>query len=434
MFVIAAKLAMVGLGLLGVYAVIRIGETLGGASAGVLCGVLAALFPPSIVYGSRCMSEMASGTLCVVAVLLALGRQQWKLALAGCVAALAIFVRYQSGIVALGLFAWLVMQRRRREALVYATAALVTGLAGGLLDWLTWGAPFHSFVTYVRFNLVEGQSANFGTEPFSYYFTVAWSAVGISIIAIAVGLWTSARSAAGLLAIVVVYVLAHALVGHKEFRFIMPIVPLMLALAGVGLAALLARVRARGERATTPPERRARAARRQRDRTAGAAVRVGEAPQNRIATPVWIVAGVVALAMGWQTARASFEDFGQQHPPVSGSQPLWHRQEAINRLLWTAGEQPDLCGLALIGYGPVWTGGFTYLHRDVPVVWATPEDALSKPGLGVFGASANYVLTDAGATLPAGYTTAAIIGASKLARRSGPCSAPPAAFSRVFPK
>ena len=138
--------------------------------------------------------------------------------------------------------------------------------------------------------------------------------------------------------------------------------------------------------------------------------------------------------MGWNTARASFDDFGQRHGLLSGPQPLWHTGEAVNRLLWAVGEQPDLCGLALVGYGPIWTGGYTYLHRDVPILWETPVEAFAQPGLGAVGASTNYVLTGAQIPLPEGYATVEIIGEAKLARRSGPCAAPPDSYTRLFPK
>jgi phosphatidylinositol glycan class B len=427
--VIAAKLLMVVVALAGIYGSMRLAERLGGREAAVLCGVLAALFPPAIVYGSRCMTEMASGPLCVFAALLALDTERWKLVLAGGLAALAIYLRYQNGIITAGLFGWLLAARRRRAALAYAAGAVVVGLAGGFLDLWTWGAPFHSFVTYLRFNLIEGRSADFGVEPFAYYATVPWSAVGVSILAVAVGLWECARRAAGFLVIVLAYVFAHMLVGHKELRFMMPVVPLMLALSGVGLAIFIDRF----HRAPAPARtRRTRGAQRRRDAAAQSVA--GTASPFGVRATVWLVAGVLALGMSWRTARASFEDFGEHHPPFAGTEPLWHTFEAANRLLWVAGERPDICGLGLIGYGPVWTGGYSYLHRDVPIVWATPGEALASPGLGDVGAAANYVLAPTEIGLPPAYVLVDTIGEAKLARRSGSCAPPPAAYSRRLPK
>jgi phosphatidylinositol glycan class B len=426
--IVSAKLLMVVLALAGVYAAMRIGELLGGPEAGVLSGVLAALFPPSIVYGSRCMTEMASGPLCLIAVLLAFDTRRWRLVLAGCVAALAIYLRYQNGLIAVGLLGWLLAERRGRAALAFALGAVMIGVAGGFLDLYTWGAPFHSLLAYVRFNLIEGRSAAFGVEPPAYYLEVFWSAVGVSSVAVGLGLLASTRRAPGLLGIVFLYVVAHTLVPHKEFRFLMPIMPLMLTLSGVGLARLIGHLLARPDVTRAPGRRR-------RQRRSGDPGGSPTPAVTRVRAPIWVVAGVLAVAMAWRSAHASFDDFGQRgRAPFSGVQPLWHTQEAVNRLLWAASTQPDLCGLGLVGYGPVWTGGYAYLHRDVPMLWATPNDALAQPHLGTLGAATNYVLTHANVALPAEYATVRTIGAAKLAHRSGSCAPPPASYTRRFPK
>jgi|SRR6185503_9097283 len=394
--VVSAKLGMAALALAGIYASMRIAEKLAGPEAGVICGLLSAAFPPSIVYGSRCMSEMASGPLIAIVVLLTLDRDRRKLILAGCLAGLTIFLRFQNGLIVVALLGWLLAQRRGHHAGLYAVGAAVTGLAGGVLDLLTWGSMFHSFVTNVRFNLIEGRSAEYGVAPAWYYMEVFWSAIGVSAVAVVAGFAAVARRATGLLLIVLLYVAAHTAVPHKEFRFLMPIVPLMLALSGAGLAVLIGRV-------WNMPK-------------AGAPLHV---------RPVaWVVAGVLAATMGWRAAYATFDDFGQREEPLSGPQSVWHAFEEVNRLLWVAGERADLCALAMVEHGPVWSGGYTYFHRDVPIIWM----------IGVDPAPANYVLAHVDIPLPADYATVETIGQARLARRPGGCSAPPPAYTRLFPK
>jgi GPI mannosyltransferase 3 len=397
--IVSAKLGMAALAIVGVYASMRIAEKLAGPEAAVIGGILAAAFPPSIVYGSRCMTEMASGPLIAVAVLLTFDRSRTKLIVAGCLAGLIIYLRFQNGLITAGLLAWLLGQRRWRDAGFYALGATVTGLAGGLLDLFTWGTVFHSFVTNVRFNLIEGRSAEYGVASAWYYLEVFWTAVGMSAIAIVIGLGAAARRATGLLAIVLVYAAAHTGVAHKEFRFLMPIVPVMLGLAGAGLAVFISRF----------------SQRRKADRKLGA---------RPVRPVVWIVAGVLAAAMGLQTVNASFEDFGQYDGPLLGPQPLWHYGESVNRLFWTAGARADLCGLAVVTYAPLWSGGYTYLHRDVPILWmmAVEKDA------------ANYVVAPVELPLSPEYSVIETIGDARLARRPGSCSAPPPGYTRLFPK
>ena len=133
-----------------------------------------------------------------------------------------------------------------------------------------------------------------------------------------------------------------------------------------------------------------------------------------------VLCGALAAAMASRTAGASFDDFGQRYG-LTGSHPLWHRMEAVNRLLWSAGTQPDLCGLSLVGSHPIWTGGYTYLHRDVPILSGMPSDQ-----------STNYLLAEPPHALPAGYEVVDRVADATLARRPGPCTPPPASFTRLF--
>jgi len=414
--VISAKLAMVVLALIGIYASMRIAERLGGGDAAILCGVLGAFLPPLIVYGSRCMTEMASAPLCALAVLLLLDTARWKVVLAGCLAALAVFLRYQNGVIAAALLGVLIVQQRHRDAMRYAAGALMIGFLGGMLDLFTWGTPFHSFVAYVRFNLVEGRSAAFGVEPPDYYIETLWSAVGWPSIAVAAGLAASASRAPALLAVVLLYIVAHTFVGHKELRFLMPVVPLALALSGIGLARLIERM----VHPPAPPGTRER----QRHRHARRQPRRDVAPTLSVRNATWALAAVLGGAMAWHTAHATFDDFGQRRGPLSGQHSVWHTVEDVNRLLWHAGAQPDLCGLALVGYGPIWTGGYTYLHRDVPILW----------GPSIETGAANYALAPTTFEVPGDFRTIATIGEAKLVRRPGDCGTPPEGYTRVFPK
>ena len=38
-------------------------------------------------------------------------------------------------------------------------------------------------------------------------------------------------------------------------------------------------------------------------------------------------------------------------------------------LLAEVGTKPDVCGVGIVGPAWRWTGGYSYLHRDVPLVW-----------------------------------------------------------------
>ena len=65
---------------------------------------------------------------------------------------------------------------------------------------------------------------------------------------------------------------------------------------------------------------------------------------------------------------------------------------------------------------PYWTGGYTYLHRRVPILWSAARADFS---------AANYVLMGPGQKMDdARYASLAQSGAYVLYRREGTCTRP----------
>jgi phosphatidylinositol glycan class B len=396
--VVLAKLFMVALALVGVYATIRIAERLGGANAGALAGLLAATFPASLIFGHRCMAEMASGPVLALAVLLWLDGDRRRMFLAGLLASAAIFLRFQNGLVTLGLLVTLLGSARRREALAFVAGGTAGLLGGEILDWITWGAPFHSLLTYLRYNL--GRSAAYGVSSWSYYLQTAWSSTGVSSLAIAAGViaaWYRARS---LVVVAIAFVVVHSFVPHKEYRFLMPVVPLVLALAAVGLETLFARFRR-----TTP--------------------RGNDRRPRRLPAAVACIA--MCTLMGAKAVDATFASTGQWSDQAEGPTSVWHHGEGANLALADAGTRRDLCAVLLAGLGAVWSGGFTYLHRDVPFL-----EFQNMPNPGDLLPFANYVVLSPAVDPPPGYAPVQQFRDWSVRRREGKCVPPLPGLSRSF--
>ena len=117
--------------------------------------------------------------------------------------------------------------------------ALMGGLAvpivlSGLLDWVTWGRPFHSLIAYVYFQTVGGVANSVGPNPIYSYLGwewVAWGGFGVVIVLCAI--YGGLRLPLLLLTVVIIFAV-HTAVSHKEYRYISPALPLIVTLAGVG--------------------------------------------------------------------------------------------------------------------------------------------------------------------------------------------------------
>jgi hypothetical protein len=388
---LVGKLLMAACSALAFYPALRLARSLGGATAAVLVALVGLCFPTALLFGSRALGEVVSAALIAWAAWLTLDparavRRERDCGLAGLLVGLAVFVRYQSGLVLLALGFLLLVQRQWRGLWRFARAAGLVAIAGGALDWLTWGRPFQSLLLYLRYNLVEGQAAQWGTAPATFFLQTAWQSTGWALAPLGIGLLCGMHRTWRLVLVLSVFVLAHSLVPHKEFRFLVPVMPLFFAAVGVGLTVLV-------------------------ERLAPARARV------------WVAVGLgtaLAFVMAWRSSQLTFEDLGQPMDAdldaSAGPPSAWHAFEGVNRLLARAGRQSDLCGLATAGVNAFWTGGYTYLHRRVPLLWQAGASEL---------AAANYLIVAPPVDLrPPGYGPIDQERGYRLLKRAGTCRPP----------
>ncbi|TSC29460.1 hypothetical protein [Corallococcus sp. Z5C101001] len=294
---------------------------------------LFALASVPLYFAPRAMSENASVLPVVLGLALALPKDASRRALvAGAsLLGLAVLLRLQNGVFCAGLLGVLLARRRWREAAVALGVLSGWALAFGLLDKLTWGRWFHSAIVYLDFNVVQGKAAQWGTEPFGYYPRILRTAMPVlSVVTGALALLALPR-AWGLSALTAAFFLLHALQPHKELRFLVPVLPLFAALAGVGLDSVLRALRGGPARATAT---------------------------------VAVVAG--ALLSGAGAGALTFGEVGQ-YEHVRPKDSAWDDQGAVNRLLEAAGRRDDVCGLKVEAVHLAWTGGYSYFHRKVPL-------------------------------------------------------------------
>ena len=270
------------------------------------------------------------------------------------------------------------MRHQWRAALV-STAGLAVGLGIlGLVDAATWGSPFQSAITYVQYTAFSGGAARWGTGSVAYYpiylFSATWPA-GLLLFPLALLGFARAR---GLSIVVVIYLAAHLVTPHKELRFLLPLLPFVCALAAAGLEV------------TRPLFRRV--------------------PFAVLTAALLMAAAIPNLLI----SSVTFGDLGAYlGVPAKAAGSILDAGGPENRLLLRANRQADLCGLRVESETLANVGGYTYLHRDVPLY------DLDSPGTD--SGSYNYVIAPSGAG--AGEVVAAD-GLRELVRVSAGCPHP----------
>jgi GPI mannosyltransferase 3 len=313
-----------------------------GWQGGLLAALLCAAFPLLVRFSIHTLSELAS-ILCMVSALVLTGELaeparragRGKALVAGVLLGLGICLRIQHAPVALVAVLWLLVARRFRSlALVAAGAALPAALFG-LVDLLTWGKPFGSFIAYVRFNLLEGGATHFGSQPRLWYARLFSGRLPLGLPLLGILCVLGIRATWPFFSAALALALALSTQAHKEERFAMLFWPLMLIPAAATVGAWLA-----ARAAQQPP--------------AGSA----PAPSRR---RVWlarsVVAAVIALVLADGARHCRGNDF-------TGLTPRRYQAQA-----W-AGRQPGVTGL--LYDEPLYCGGYLWFGRPFPQLQFQP--------------------------------------------------------------
>lgn len=313
------------------------GRSQGGWAGAVTTGTICALWYDLIYFSPVVLTETVAAHCAMLAYAVgqdwANGERDRPRGWLWCAAALyglAASLRYQyaPGVVVMAAVQFRT-QRRAWLTLAAGGAAVILLVLGGL-DWASWGTPFQSVWLNFRRNAVDGVSAMMGTEPWSYpfaFFLADWGIAAPVLVGLAV---LGARRAPGLAAAAALTLALHALTPHKEVRFLYLPIALAPVLIGLGADRMI-----QGLRRRQP-----------------------------------LVAPAVALVLAGAEAFCAVR--GATAPDT------WHRDRAAIQAFGAARDLPGLCGVAATLYFPK-TGGYTYLHRDVPIYFDRP--ALLLPGL-----------------------------------------------------
>ncbi len=240
------------------------------------------------------------------------------------------------------------------------TVALATA---AVVDTLTWGMPLISYWNTVVFNVVHGVSRLFGKDPFYQYLVWMFGAsAGLHLLAVAYGVLRWRRTWPILLLIASILV-PHSIIAHKEYRFVFAAVPLLLVLLAYGVG-----------------------------RVGGY---VGSAALARsLALGLFVIVSAVKAA-SWQ---------------------VLFRDDRLLASLYLS-QQTDV--RAVLDLSRVWihTGGFYYLHHDVPFLFSRNVSSIPAKDIRKY---VSHVIATAGSRRPPGFSVERRFGQVELLKNTAP--------------
>jgi phosphatidylinositol glycan class B len=348
-------------------------ERASGRTAAIIAGFASATWWEFVYMGPKTFSEVLAAHLLLPGRYLGAwtGEKGWKrrLFLAGLFCGLAVSLRVQLG-PAVGVAAiYFCRSDWRRRVPVVAAGLLLPILGFGLVDAITWTHPFQSFYLYFWVNLIEGKSNSFGVEPWYWYLGRLVKHLGPLLLFACIGI----RRSPFLGWIALTILVSHSFISHKEIRFLYPMMAIVTTLAALGMVDCANMLRGRW----------------------------------KIVLSRQLVAGL-GMALCLITSVLLGLEF-----------PDWSHFSGTLIAFKYLSHDSAVCGVGITD--PLWaaTGGYTYLHRNVPIL-LLPNDA----SVGEASGSMNAIVNSGPlGNIPPAFKLRSCWKGVCLYKRPGPCSA-----------
>ena len=149
---------------------------------------------------------------------------------AGILGVLLVAVRFQYAPAAALIMLLAFVRGGNKAKLNMFLAAAGTGVVIGLLEVITWGAPFYSYYFNMQMNLIVGAGREGESEAWVMPFWLGLASCGLAATAV-FSVFGHSRRRMFIAGIALLILLPHMLQHHREYRFIFAVIPLWLLLS-----------------------------------------------------------------------------------------------------------------------------------------------------------------------------------------------------------
>ncbi len=310
-----------------VYSAYIIGKNTASERVGRLAAILVAFWYELVYFAHKATPEAVATYLLVGALAcVVLKADQRRPMLFGFLAALSFVLRLQYLPAVAILILYVCFTWRKNELLKAGGVFLVVIVLAGYVDYLTWGQFFISHYNNYLYSGAYGLSKMWGVPPVSYYSTSLmvtsagiFGVVGLMCLTRLRRVWLPFACASSVF-------LIHSLVPHKEYRFVLVVIPLWLILAAIVLWDSISEY-------------------------------IDRSKQGRLIL-------IAMLGLLFISTMGLLYKLPLQNRVYR--EPLYAREAILKAYLFLA-QEPDVAAILNTYSVWSWTGGYYYLHRDVPI-------------------------------------------------------------------
>jgi GPI mannosyltransferase 3 len=345
-YLAGVKFCLCVLSLVPVLIAFRWGDRVGGKTAAILAAAFSSVWFELIYFAPKAFTEVVAAHLLLPGIYLGVHGKCWqpkiRFLFAGCLLGLALSLRIHLAPAILLAVLYIFYKQGRSSWLPLIGGILAPLFAIGLLDWFTWSYPFQSLFLNIWVNVVENKSHQYGISPWNEYLRYLVRGWGFAWIPIAVFIVLGARRSPLLAGLAAVIVLTHSALAHKEYRFIYPALPMLVLLAGLGVAEVIKFLRYRW---------------------------LSSRIQAAIVLSCLLLAAMTSASLAQEFHH--LKGYDTRNPL---RQTYWEKSSESLKFLQDLSKEKEVCGLGLWKAPLVWTGGYTYLHKDVPIFLPDERD------------------------------------------------------------